>query len=183
MSRTDPMDQMVDWRRIHEEFVEQFRVGWASPDPHAWDGFIGPGMEFVQPLLRHGSGSAHWWEETGRTLALLPDLRADVLSWAGDRETVFIAVRFNATLAGKPLTWDAVDVLRLTPEGKAVARHSFFDSAPVAREVLRRPRAWLRWWRSGVGPLLWRRRILRSVLARRLAAIPGRSHARSVGRP
>jgi len=42
-------------------------------------------------------------------------------------------------------------------------RESFFDSVPVAAILLRRPRSWLPWWRSGVGPLLWRRRLLRPV--------------------
>ena len=94
---------------------------------------------------------------------MLPDLRAVVLSWAGTGENLFIHIRFSATLAGKPLTWDAVDLLRLTPDGTAVFRESFFDSAPVAAALLGRPRAWLRWWRSGVGPLFWRRRLLRPV--------------------
>jgi len=154
---------MTDWPTIHEKVVEQFRTGWDRPEPHAWDAFAGDSMRFVQPMLRDGVGPEVWWEESARTLALLPDLRADVLRWAGAGENLFIHVRFTASLAGKPLSWEAVDFLRITPEGTAVFRESFFDSVPVATTLISRPRAWLRWWRSGVGPLFWRRRLLRPV--------------------
>jgi hypothetical protein len=163
---------MTDWPTIHEKVVEQFRTGWDRPEPHAWDSFADASMRFVQPMLRDGVAPEVWWEESSRTLALLPDLRADVLSWAGAEESLFIHVRFTATLAGKPLTWEAVDLLRVTPKGTAVFRESFFDSVPVAATLISRPRAWLRWWRSGVGPLFWRRRLLRPV---RTAALTGGS--------
>jgi hypothetical protein len=156
---------MTDWEIAHEKVVEQFRSAWDQPDAHAWDGFLGESMLFVQPLLRSGSGPPHWWEESSRTLRLLPDLRAEVLSWSGVEETLFIHLRFRATLAGKPLTWEAVDLVRLTPDGVATFRESFFDSVPIATTLLRRPRSWLPWWRSGVGPLFWRRRLLRPVPA------------------
>jgi hypothetical protein len=153
----------TDWATIHDKVVEQFRAGWDRPEPHAWDGFLGEQTEFVQPMLRSGTGAEVWWEEAARTLRLLPDLRADVLTWSGIEDTVFIHLRFTATLAGRPLSWEAVDLLRVAPDGTAVFRESFFDPAPVAVQVLRRPRAWLPWWRSGVGPFFSRRRILRSV--------------------
>jgi hypothetical protein len=154
---------MTDWPTIHAKVVEQFRSGWDRPEPHGWDPFFDDAMEFVQPMLRDGLGPAVWWEESSRTLKLLPDLRAEVLRWAGADEDLFIHIRFHATLAGKPMSWDAVDWLRVTPEGTAVFRESFFDSVPVAATLLRRPRSWLRWWRSGVGPMFWRRRLLRPV--------------------
>jgi len=156
---------MTDWAVIHEKVVEQFRTGWDRPEPHAWDEMAEETMRFVQPMLRDGSGIEVWWEESARTLMLLPDLRADVLDWSGTDDTIFLHIRFTATLAGKPFAWEAVDLLRVTPEGRAVFRESFFDSVPVAATLTRRPGAWLRWWRSGVGPLFWRRRLLRPVPA------------------
>ena len=154
---------MTDWPTIHEKVVEQFRTGWDRPEPHGWDPFFDDSMEFVQPMLRDGVGPAVWWEESSRLLTLVPDLRADVLRWSGSGEDLFIHIRFQGTLAGKPLTWDGVDWLRLTPEGTALSRVAFFDSVPVALTLLRCPRCWLRWWRSGVGPLFWRRRLLRPI--------------------
>jgi hypothetical protein len=154
MSRED-----VDWATVHEKLVEQFSAGWDHPDPHGWDAFLGADMEFVQPLLRRGTGPEFWAGEAARTLALVPDLRADVLSWAGSGDTLFIHLRFVGTLAGRPISWEAVDLLRVSPDGTATFRESFFDSGPVAAQVVRRPTAWLRWWRSGVGPVLARRRL------------------------
>lgn len=151
---------MTDWDAIHRDVLDSFSAGWDRPHPHAWDGFLDERVEFVQPMLRHGEGAPLWWEESARTLSLLPDLRADVLSWSGHGELLFIHLRFSATLSGRPLTWTAVDLLRISPEGKVLHRESFFDSVPVAATLLRRPRSWWKWWRSGVGPLAVRRRLL-----------------------
>lgn len=150
---------VTDWPSVHARVVEQFSAGWEHPEPHGWDGFLGADMEFVQPMLRRGTGPAFWAGEAARTLTLVPDLRAEVLSWAGSGETLFIHLRFLGTLAGRPLSWEAVDLFRVTADGTANYRESFFDSVPVAAQVVRRPTAWLRWWRSGVGPVLGRRRL------------------------
>jgi hypothetical protein len=82
---------MTDWPEIHENVVRQFRTAWAEPEPHAWDGFLDDSVRFVQPMLRDGVGPALWWEEFARTQALLPDLRVEVLRWAGAGENVFIS--------------------------------------------------------------------------------------------
>lgn len=154
---------MTDWDAIHRAALDSFRTGWDRPYPHAWDGLLDEAVRFVQPMLRDGAGPPLWWEESARTLSLLPDLRADVLDWSGHDELLFIHLRFTATLAGRPLTWTAVDLLRLSTEGKLLHRESFFDSVPVTATLLRRPRSWRRWWRSGVGPLAARRRVLPSL--------------------
>ena len=153
----------TDWAPIHEKVVAEFRAGWDRPDPTTWDSFLGESMEFVQPMLRCGVGRELWHEETARLLKLVPDIRADVLSWAGVGDTIFLHIRFEATLGGKPLTWEAVDLLRIDADGTGVCRESVFDSVPVATQLISRPRAWLRWWRSGVGPLFARRRLLKPV--------------------
>ncbi len=154
---------MTEWSVVHEKVVDLFRAGWDAPQPHGWDSFFTDTTEFVQPMLRDGIGPAVWWEEVVRVQKLLPDLRADVMRWSGSGEDLFIHIRFNATLAGKPLTWDAVDWLIVNPDARVEFRESFFDSVPIALTLLRRPRCWLAWWRSGVGPLFWRRRLLRPI--------------------
>jgi hypothetical protein len=163
-------ESMTDWAPIHEKVMAAFEVGWDQPSPHAWDAFLDESMHFVQPMLRHGVGRELGWEESARTLKLVPDLRADVLAWSGHEDTLFIHIRFTGTLGGRPLTWEAVDLLHLDSDGQAVFRESFFDSFPVALALVRRPRAWLRWWRSGVGPLFGRRRVLRPVVTTPLGA-------------
>lgn len=157
------MRTAVDWPALHEKVVKEFGAAWDAPDAHAFDPFLGERMEFVQPMLPAGTGPAFWHEEVTRVLSLMPDLRVDVLSWSGVDEILFLHIRFSGTLGGRPLAWDAVDLIRVDPDGTASYRESFFDSVPVAAAVLRRPRAWLPWWRSGVGPLFVRRRFLRPV--------------------
>lgn len=166
-------NEATDWAAVHEQVVAQFSAGWDRPDPHAWDAFLGPDMEFVQPMLRRGVGPAFWQGETARALALMPDLRADILGWAGSGDRLFIHLRFAGTLGGRPLGWEAVDLLHVDPSGTATFRESFFDSMPLAADVVRRPTAWLRWWRSGVGPLLGRRRLLRPVSTENRVVNPG----------
>lgn len=153
-------EQSVDWGDVHRRVVEIFRAGWESPTPTAWDGFIDDRSEMVQPMLRDGVGAGFWHSETTRALEVMPDLRAEVLAWSGRAERLFINLRFRATVGGRPLSWDAVDLLVLRPDGSLVRRESFFDSAPVAAALARRPRAWWPWWRSGLWPLEGRRRIL-----------------------
>lgn len=90
----------------------------------------------------------------------MPDLRAEVLSWSGREERLFINLRFHATVGGRPLSWDAVDLLVLRLDGSLVRRESYFDSAPVAAALATRPRVWWPWFRSGLWPLEGRRRWL-----------------------
>ena len=151
---------MTDWDTIHRTFVEASRAGWDRPHPHAWDEFLDDRTTFVQPMLRNGAGRAFWWEETIRTLGLMPDLRADVLNWSGTGEHLYVHIGFTATLGGKPIRWEAVDALRLSDAGVLLHRESFFDSLPVAASLVGRPRSWWAWWRSGIGPLTSRRRFL-----------------------
>ena len=153
---------VIDWPALHQQVVETFAVGWDRPHPHAWDDLLADDVELVQPMLRRGRGRDLWWDESRRLLAFLPDLRADVMNWAGKEDQLFIELRLSATLGGRPLAFRAVDQLLLTPAGIVVRRESVFDSAPLAQAVLRRPGSWLAWWRSGIGPLLGRRRLLRA---------------------
>jgi hypothetical protein len=150
---------MTDWPSIHQRVVKSFRAGWERPHPHAWDEFLAEDVELAQPMLRVGRGRELWWDEVGRLLAFLPDFRGEVLSWSGLEAMLFIEVGFTATLGGRPLSLRAIDQLRLSPDGTLLRRDSFFDSVPLVLLVLRRPSVWPAWWRSGIGPLVGRRRL------------------------
>lgn len=150
---------MADWPVLHDKVLTAFAAGWDRPSPHAWDDLLDVDAELVQPMLRSCRGRAAWQDEAHRLLTLLPDIRGEVLSWAGIEDTVFVHVRFTATLGGKPLVWEAVDLARIDHNGKVLHRESFFDSVSPAVAVLLRPRAWLPWWRSGIAPLTGRRRL------------------------
>ncbi|MGH8794328.1 MAG: nuclear transport factor 2 family protein [Stackebrandtia sp.] len=152
---------MTDWPIIHKAVVERFAAGWDAPGPHAWDDdFLSQDVELNQPMVPRVTNLRMWHEEMRRLLSFLPDLRADVSDWAGREDRVFIRFELRATLAGKPVTVRAVDELWIEPDGTVRRRDSFFDSAPLAQTVMRRPSTWISWWRSGLGPLLARRGLL-----------------------
>jgi SnoaL-like domain len=148
------------WPSAHARVLAAFARGWDTPDPHAWDGLMAEDIELNQPLLLPGTTRKTWHDEAQRLVTLLPDIRGEVVSWAGHEDLMFIEVRLSATLGGKPLDFRAIDKLWLTPTGTVLRRDSFFDSSPLIQAVLRRPSAWLPWWRSGLGPFLARRRFL-----------------------
>ncbi len=143
-----------------EHAVDLFAAGWRAPQPHAWDRLMADDVELEQPLLRNGRGIALWHDEVRRLLQLLPDLEGEVLDWAGRGDSLFIRLRLTASAAGKPVVFEAVDHLMLSEDGLVTRRISSFDPLPMSLLLLRRPRIWLRWWRSGVGPWTGRRRFV-----------------------
>jgi hypothetical protein len=148
------------WPKVHQRVLAAFARGWDTPEPRAWDSLMAENIELNQPLLQPGTTRRTWHDEAQRLVTLLPDIRGDVVSWAGQEELMFIELRLSATLGGKPLRFQAVDKLWLTTNGTVLRRDSFFDSGPLIQTVLRRPSSWLPWWRSGLGPFLARRRFL-----------------------
>ncbi|OBB89535.1 hypothetical protein A5781_03430 [Mycobacterium sp. 852002-30065_SCH5024008] len=145
---------------LHETVVTEFAHGWAAPHPHAWDDLLDENVVLRQPLLVDGRGRAVWQRELARLLTFLPDLRGQVVSWAGRGDVVFIDITCTGTAGRRPLSFRAVDRLTINAEGKVLERDSFFDPMPLAATLARRPAAWIAWWRSGVGPLLVRRKLL-----------------------
>ncbi|HJQ43728.1 MAG TPA: hypothetical protein VJ831_11630, partial [Jatrophihabitantaceae bacterium] len=125
---------MTDWPAVHEQVLAAFQKGWDAPGPYAWS-FTGLDTEFVQPMLRDGVGAGAWAEEVTRLVALIPDVRADVRSWAADRDTMLLEIEFSGTLGGKPFGWRAIDKLDITPDGQLLRREAFFDSASLAQTV------------------------------------------------
>lgn len=152
---------MTDWSAAHQEVLARFTAGWKAPSPHVWDDMLAEDVELVQPMVRSGRGRELWWQEAARILTLMPDLHGDVLGWSGIGDSLYIEIRFSGTLGGAPLSWRAVDQIRISSDGLVTRRESFFDPSPLVTAVLTRPRAWLAWWRSGIAPLSSRRRLFR----------------------
>ncbi len=100
-----------------------------------------------------------WQEELARLLAFLPDLRGEVTNWAGHIDVVYIDIACTATSAGRPLRFRTIDRLIIDTDGKIRERDSFLDPTPLILTIAGRPRAWPRWWRSGIGPFASRRHI------------------------
>jgi ketosteroid isomerase-like protein len=135
---------MAEWPSVHQQVVDLFAQGWHRPGPHAFDELLADDAELVQPLLRSGRGRAVWHAEARRLLRLAPDLRGEVLSWAGRDDVVFIDVRLSATVGGRPLVFRSLDKLLVDRDGRVLRREAFFDPAPVALALLLRPAAWFR---------------------------------------
>ena len=89
------------WPRVHERVLAAFARGWRTPEPHAWDNLMAERIELNQPLLRPGTTRKTWHDEAQRLVALLPDIRGDVVSWAGHEDLMFIELRLSAS-AGNP---------------------------------------------------------------------------------
>lgn len=143
-----------------EAAVAAFAEGWISPDPHAWDDLLAENARLVQPLLRNRVGRHALAEEYGRLLDLIPDLTGEVLQWAGDGSTVRIELRLTGTLGRRPLRLDVTDELVLDAHGRIASRRAHFNPFLAVALLLRQPATWRRWWNSGVGPFLARRRFL-----------------------
>jgi hypothetical protein len=145
---------------VHRRVVDRFAAGWQQPSPHAWDDLLADDVDLRQPLMADGVGRAHWQQEFARLQAFLPDLRGDILGWAGDRDKIYVDIRCVATAGGRPLQFRAIDVLTVTPDGTITRRESSFDPTPLITALLTRPAAWAAWWRSGAAPLAGRRALL-----------------------
>ena len=145
-----------------DDFVARFAAGWRAPHPHAWDDLLATDVELHQPLLPSGRGKDWVAEEYGRLLALLPDLRGEVTAWSaravGDETLIHITLELTATAGNRRLSLPLTDVCRVR-DGLLVERVTHLDPTPAVLTLLRTPSLWLRWWRSGVGPLIARRRL------------------------
>ena len=125
---------------------------------------LSPDARLEQPMMSDAVGRADYHEQFERLLYLVPDLTGTVHTTAQAGDTVYIELTLKATMGGRPLEWNLVDLLTVT-DGRVIARRSFFDPTPLAVAIISRPSAWHRWWRSGIGPLAARKRLpgLRSV--------------------
>jgi hypothetical protein len=85
-----------------------------------------------------------------RVYALLPDMRGEILAAHEFDEGVYIEVRLTGTLGGRPVSWEACDRFWFR-DGLVAGRTTFLDPLPLFTAIATRPRAWRRWWRSGLG--------------------------------
>jgi limonene-1,2-epoxide hydrolase len=129
----------------HEEqaaFVERFAAAWAAPDGGArLMDLLHPDVRLVQPLepevRGHEQARALW----DRLFAQIPDLRGEVLRWAGSQDLLLIEARLYGTLAERPIEWVTADHIRLE-DGLVRERIARFDPLPIVAAGLGNPRAW-----------------------------------------
>ena len=111
-------------------WVDRFAAFWQAPSPervpdlvHAHTVSLYPGM--AEPTDR--DGVVAWFR---MTLAMMPDLRLEVLRWAATGDDILIEWRATATLRGARTTWDGVDRFRLAGD-KAIEGRVYFDTMRV----------------------------------------------------
>jgi hypothetical protein len=124
------------------DFARRFAEFWTAPEPQRLDAILAPQVRLVAPM----TPTTETLEDGKRTFAdlleLIPDLTAEVHRWGATDDGVLIEFTLSGSAGGAPISWHAVDRFVLGDDGLAGERISYFDSAPIALTVARRPRAW-----------------------------------------
>lgn len=136
--------------RFAARFVQKFADVWAAPDLEKHESLWSDDIVLIQPMSRTMRGKKACRAGFARIFKLIPDLTAEVHSYAHNDKQVFIEFTLSGTYGGKPITWRAVDRFTFT-DGLIAERVSFFDAVPLVMTLLRRPRGWARAARSAPG--------------------------------
>jgi hypothetical protein len=139
---------------VSAEFVERFARWWSDPDPDRLRELLADDVRLIQPIAPDTLTLADGIEGFRRLFRFLPDLTGEVHDSSVEGSLVFIHFTLSATYGGRPISWDAVDRFVLREDGLAAERVSFFDSQPLAVQMLMRPRGWAQLVRSGFRPRL-----------------------------
>jgi ketosteroid isomerase-like protein len=132
---------------VDEEFAARFAARfaetWRTPDLAKHEALWSDGIVLTQPMMGTVRGKRACRGAFQRLFALVPDLHADVHSVGHGSREVFIEFTLSGTYGGKAIAWDAVDRFTFT-DGLIAERVSYFDSAPLMRKLVGRPRGWKR---------------------------------------
>jgi len=124
------------------DFVRRFGEYWQAPSPEGLATLLAPKVRLVAPMTATTHTLADGQRAFGELFELIPGMTAEVHRWGATEDGVLIEFTISGTAGGKPISWDAVDHFVLDEDGLATERVSYFDSAPIALAVARRPRAW-----------------------------------------
>jgi ketosteroid isomerase-like protein len=126
-----------------------FAEGWrapASPEAFAdhFEAWLAPDVRLIQPMSRTLVGRQAFREQFVRPLfELLEDLHGTVEHWGARGDTVYIEIRLEGTLAGRPVSLRSCDRVKLR-DGIATERLAYSDPTPLLAAIARTPRAWPR---------------------------------------
>jgi ketosteroid isomerase-like protein len=124
------------------DFAERFAAYWQAPSVDGLDVLLAPDVELVAPLTRTTRGLAEGKVVFVTLLRLMPDLTGVIHRWGETEDGVLIEFTLSGTLAGTPLSWNAVDRFVLREDGLASVRVNYFDSARLIGKIAMSPRAW-----------------------------------------
>jgi hypothetical protein len=124
------------------DFARRFAEYWRAPASGRLESVLAERVRLVAPM----TPVAQTLEEGRRAFAdlleLIPDITAEVHRWGATADGVMIEFTLSGTAGGKPISWDVVDRFVLRDDGLATERVTYFDSAPIALTIARRPRIW-----------------------------------------
>ena len=132
-----------------QAWVAAFAEGWRRPagaDAFAdhFAPWMHPRIRLIQPGLPALIGQTAFREDFARPLfRLVPDLHGTVEEWAHRGDSIFIALRLEGTVGGRPLTLHSCDRITLDA-GQAIARVAYSDPSPLLKTLARTPSAWWR---------------------------------------
>lgn len=131
-----------DREQAAEDFVRRFEEFWAAPSRDRLAAIMAPDSRLVAPMTPTTHNLEDGWNSFAQLLELLPGLTTTVHRWGTTADGVLIEFTLSGTAGGAAIAWDAVDRFTLRPDGLATERISYFDSAPLALTVARRPQVW-----------------------------------------
>jgi hypothetical protein len=124
------------------DFARRLSEYWKAPTPQRLDTVLADRVRLVAPMTPTTDTLEAGRRAFAELLGLIPDLTAEVHRWGATDDGVLIEFTLSGTAGGGPISWHAVDRFVLGDDGLAGERISYFDSAPIALTVARRPRAW-----------------------------------------
>lgn len=128
-------------------FVAAFAEGWRAPSgPNAFadhfERWLDPEIRLIQPRMPVLVGRDAFRQRFVRPLfALVPDIHGTVESWACSGDTIYIEVRLEGTVGGRPVAMRSCDRVTLR-NGVAIERIAYMDPTPLLAAIVRSPRAW-----------------------------------------
>jgi len=130
------------------DFAARFAAYWRAPSVDGLDALLAPEVRLVAPMTPTTDSLAEGKRAFAAILDLVPDLTGEVHTWGTIEDGLLIEFTLSGSVAGVPVSWSAVDRILLDSDGLATERVSYFDTAPLALNVARHPRAWPAFLRS-----------------------------------
>jgi hypothetical protein len=124
------------------DFVRRFEEFWRAPLQGDLGTVLAERTRLVAPMARTVKSLAEGRRAFAELFEAMPGMTATVHRWGATADGVLIEFTLSGTAGGGPISWDVVDRFVVGEDGLATERVTYFDSAPVALQIARRPRAW-----------------------------------------
>jgi hypothetical protein len=124
------------------DFVERFATFWRAPHPERLDTVLAANAKLSAPMIPTTYGLEAGSRAFAELFELIENMTAEVHRWGATSDGVLIEFTVRGTIAGAPVSWEAVDRFVLDDAGLASERATYFDPLPLMWSVARRPRAW-----------------------------------------